>query len=217
LVIQFFIHIVNTNQMKQISSFFKLTLVLAIFASACKGPAGDTGPAGPAGAQGAQGAAGAAGATGPAGPAGPAGKDGASASSNITTSAWITTPKASWALVDSSYFANYLPTTAITQSVLDKGAVLVYFKDATASGYIIPLPYLANAFQISFVPTFTAQFGGEIEIDFEPYANISPSSFTNDLAFRYVIIKDLNLIGGRQKAINWKDYNEVKRELGLKD
>lgn len=204
--------------MKQISSFFKLTLVLAIFASACKGPAGDTGPAGATGAQGAQGAAGAAGATGPAGPAGPAGKDGASASSNITTSAWVTVGANDWdTTADSTFFSVFLIEKAITQAVLDKGAVLAYVKGATATDYILPLPYSAGAFQISYVPIFDATDGGLMEFDFTPFLEGVAPGDLGSLAFRYVIIKDLNLIGGRAKAINWKDYNEVKRELNLKD
>ncbi len=204
--------------MKTIKLIFKLSVVLSIFIMACKGPAGDTGPAGPAGPAGPQGAAGAAGANGAAGATGPAGKDGASAASNITTSAWQNVPKASWLLFpDSSAYYKIFKETAITQNVLDKGAVMVYFKGANAQNYILPLPYLGSVFQISYVPSFDATNGGEIEIDFEPYVDISPADFQNDLAFRYIIIKDLNLIGGRQKAINWKDYEEVKRELGLKE
>ena len=204
--------------MKQISSYFKLIVVLAIFASACEGPAGETGPAGPAGAQGPQGAAGAAGAIGPAGPAGPAGKDGASASSNINTSAWVTAAPNQWSTdADSTFFSIFLTEKAITQAVLDKGAVLAYVKAAAAKDYILPLPYSAGAFQISYVPIFDATDGGIMEFDFTPFVEGVAPGDIGSLAFRYVVIKDLNLIGGRQKAINWKDYNEVKRELNLQD
>jgi hypothetical protein len=216
--LKFFYSQLNTNQMKQISSFFKLIIVLAIFASACKGPAGETGPAGATGAAGPQGAAGAAGAAGPAGPAGPAGKDGASASSNITTSAWVSVAPNQWETdADSTFFSAFLTEKAITQAVLDKGAVLGYVKGATATDYILPMPYSAGAFQISYVPIFDATQGGIIEFDFTPFLEGVAPGDIGSLAFRYVIIKDLNLIGGRAKAINWKDYNEVKRELNLKD
>lgn len=205
--------------MKRITSILKLTIVLAVFGMACKGPAGDTGPAGAAGAQGAQGAAGAAGAAGPAGPAGPAGKDGASASSNIATSAWLAVKKTDWKVTeDSTLYFNIFAEKSITQNVLDKGAVMVYFKGATDKDYILPLPYTANLFQLSFVPLFDATQGGSLEVDFQPYVeDLGPADFNSELAFRYIIIKDIALIGGRQKAINWKDYNEVKRELNLRD
>jgi hypothetical protein len=205
--------------MKKFSSYFKLVLVLAIFAASCKGPAGDTGPAGPQGPQGAQGAAGA---NGSAGVTGPAGKDGASGTggaSNITTTAWLTVKKTEWVLApDSSVYFRILKDKNINQSVLDKGAVFAYFRGANAIDYILPLPYTASVFQISFVPSYNAKDGGEVEFDFQPFIdNLSPASFQNDLSFRYVIIKDLTVVGGRLKPINWKDYNEVKRELNLKD
>lgn len=201
--------------MKRLSTYFKLVIVLAIFASACKGPAGETGPAG---ATGAQGAAGPAGATGPAGPAGKDGKDGAGTASNITTSAWITAKPADWDTnEDSTFFSIFAIEKAVTQAVLDKGAVLAYVKGATDKDYIIPLPYSAGAFQLSYVPIFDATEGGLMEFDFSPFIEGLDPADIGDLAFRYVIIKDLSLIGGRAKAINWKDYEEVKRELNLKD
>jgi hypothetical protein len=203
--------------MKAISQLFKLGLILSIFVMACKGPAGETGPAG---ATGAQGPAGATGATGPAGPAGKDGKDGAGASSNITTTGWLTVKKTDWQVFDDStaYF-NIFPDKNITQSVLDKGAVMVYFKGATDNGYILPLPYDASVFQITYFPFFDATLGGAMEIDFIPFLDgVSPADFESELAFRYIIIKDIALAtGGRAKAINWKDYNEVKRELKLQD
>lgn len=204
--------------MKRITSLLKLSIVLAVFGLACKGPAGDTGPAGAAGAQGAQGAAGAAGTAGPAGPAGPAGKDGASASSNIATSAWLTVPANQWETdEDSTFFSVFLTEKAITQAVLDKGAVMAYVKGANDKDYIIPLPYSAGAFQISYVPIFDATQGGIMEFDFAPFLEGVAPSDIGSLAFRYIIIKDIALVGGRQKAINWKDYTEVKRELNLRD
>lgn len=206
--------------MKQISSFFKLTLVLAIFASACKGPAGDTGPAGATGAQGAQGAAGAAGAvgaTGPAGPAGKDGKDGTSGASNITTSPWIGITTADWNTFteDSTYINVYIPDKVITETVLEKGLVYAYIRFGTGTGYAEPMPYGFDGGKISFAPIFDATEGGFMEIYLSSFRN-KPTG--PNIAVRYVIVPEATVSNpGRQKAINWNDYNEVKRELNLKD
>lgn len=205
--------------MKRITSILKLSIVLAVFGMACKGPAGDTGPAGAAGPQGAQGAAGAAGAAGAVGPAGPAGKDGASGSSNATTSPWLTLTADDWNVYtsDSTYINVYVPEKLITQAVLEKGLVVAYIRFGTDTGYAEPLPYVIETGKISFAPGFDAKEGGFMEFYIDLYRRraVPPSG----LSFRYVIVPDLKVVnpGGRQKAINWKDYNEVKRELNLKD
>lgn len=215
--------------MKQISSIFKLVVLLAVFGSACKGPAGDTGPAGATGAQGPQGAAGAAGAVGAVGPAGKDGKDGTSgSSSNITTSAWIGVAPADWdyypisstnPALDSTYFEVGIPDKNITQNVLDKGAVFVYINQSdTGYSAISPLPLTItgnNPSVINYLPYFETPAGGFLIINFKSTKNRKRPAGT--IAFRWVIIKDLTVSNGRLKAINWKDYNEVKRELGLKD
>jgi hypothetical protein len=205
--------------MKKFSSYFKLVLVLAIFAASCKGPAGDTGPAGPQGPQGAQGAAGA---NGSAGVTGPAGKDGASGTGgaiNATTSPWLATAATDWNVYkeDSTYTNVYVTEKLITQSVLDKGFVMAYIRFGTDTGYAEALPYALETGKISFAPGFDAKEGGFMEFYIDLYRR--KATAPNGLSFRYVIIPDLKVVnpGGRLSSINWKDYNEVKRELNLKD
>jgi hypothetical protein len=203
--------------MKAFSSIFKLAIIFILFSMACKGPAGDTGPAGPTGLKGDPGAAGATGATGA---TGAAGKDGATggSSSNITSSTWLTVTPNDWDTdKDSLFFSVFAVEKAITQLVLDKGAVIAYFKGSADKDYILPLPFSSSTFRISYVPIFDATDGGLMEFDFSAILKTRKPNTIGNLSFRYVIIKDLALIGGRQKAINWKDYEEVKRELNLKD
>jgi hypothetical protein len=198
-----------------ITSILKMAVVAALFITACKGPAGETGPAGPQGAAGPTGAAGVAGVAGPAGPAGPAGKDGKDATTTITTTPWIAITSADWNTYqdDSTYLNVYIPDARITQAVLDKGAIMAYARFGTNTSQVFPLPFGFDFGTLSFAPIFDATEGGFMEVYFDLFAEvISPN-----ISVRYVIIPDLTVVGGRQKAINWKDYAEVKRELNLVD
>jgi hypothetical protein len=202
--------------MKKLSTYFKLSIVLGLLIVACKGPAGETGPAGPQGPTGAQGAAGAAGATGP---AGKDGKDGAGSSINATTSPWLAIGQNDWNVYtqDSTYTNVYITEKLITPAVLEKGLVMAYLRFGTDIGYAEPLPFVLENGKVSFAPGYDATDGGFMEFYIDIYRRraVPPAGFN----FRYVIIPDLKVVnpGGRQKAINWKDYNEVKKLLNLKD
>lgn len=214
--------------MKTIISLFKLIIVFSIVIMACKGPKGDVGPAGAAGLKGDPGVAGATGAIGAVGPAGKDGASGTGSSSNITTSNWIGIDPSDWryypisttnAALDSTYFEVGIPDKNITQNVLDKGAVFVYV-DQSGTGYsaFSPLPITIignNPSVINYLPYFETAAGGFLIISYESSKNRKRPG--GQIAFRWVIIKDLTVSNGRLKNINWKNYEEVKRELNLKD
>jgi hypothetical protein len=180
--------------MKTTTKFLYVATILALFISlyACKGPAGDVGPAGPAGATGA---------TGATGPAGAAGSSGSSA----IYSPWTTTT------FSSTTFSANLTAPLLTQDIIDKGSVHVYLKNTTSTGatVVFPLPYFENDslgridFRLDYV--FTV---GRIVL------------FTTALIpaqqIRYVLIPG-GTPSGRKAAIDFNNYEAVKKEFDLKD
>jgi hypothetical protein len=86
---------------------FIIMVVLVFLGCTKQGPAGVTGPQGPQGE------------TGPAGPTGPSGSKGDTGTANVIYSQW-----------DSSFsgVSGIWAVPQITQSILDSGAVLVYFR-----------------------------------------------------------------------------------------
>ncbi|RFS19698.1 hypothetical protein DVR12_21580 [Chitinophaga silvatica] len=178
-----------------------------VFALAACSKDGAQGPAGPAGAQ------------GPAGSAGAAGPKGDPGTANVIYSTWQNV------LFDSTFIKNgkdsvwsgeyegYISAPKLTADILTSGSVHVYMNFGTASNPVIaPLPYVADSVYIGNIAA-----KGVIGI----FANVDASSYyvgnnQTDIYFqyRYVIVP-----GGvaARSAINWKDYNEVKKALNLKD
>ena len=170
----------------------------AIVISCKKGPTGPQGPAGPAGANG---AAGATGATGPAGPAGPAG------TANVIYSLW--TSGSTWG-VDASSGLNYydITTTSLTQNILSKGDVRVYWGvlgDTVNNVRLLPFTEVISGNVYFHNPKFSV---GKIRVETN---NLSMST-TN--RYRFIIIPG-GVLGGRYANINFKDYKEAMNELGI--
>jgi hypothetical protein len=153
------------------AKLMSLLFIMAIVAVSCKK---ETGPAGPQGNE------------GPAGPAGTA---------NVIYSSWVGfdsshwgSPVSEWGQVKRIYSAT---APGITQSVIDRGAVLVYFK-LWGTPEPSPLPIIAN------ITLFTHQYLGfrlvpdTIQLTyFDLEDNNDPGTFTGDSttnAYRYVII-----------------------------
>lgn len=177
------------------------TFITALTFQACKGPAGDVGPAGQPGATGAVGA------TGTQGPAG--------ASSSVQTTAWMSVKSAQWQQgpTQKTHFSVNLSVPAITQAVLDKGLVIGYFRPAPVANAVFALPYTAPGYGVlNFTPFVSGGKGGaEIAVDNETITT-APAG---ELLFRIVVVPPA--AGGRLPAINWKNYEEVKRVLNLTD
>lgn len=177
-------------------------MVVALLAClvACKGPQGDVGPQGPAGPQGTQGT------QGPAGPAGTA---------NLMASAWVTVPDSVWiGNNDSTYYVISREDANITQAVLDRGLVMAYYRNAGRDNVVFSLPTANEEMSLGY---FMRVNGGRGTINFDltffqPRRN--PIDF--DLEFRWIVIPP-NATTGRLKSLDWKDYEAVRRELGLVD
>jgi hypothetical protein len=183
-----------------------LTLSLSLLFIACEGPEG---PAGLDGLEGAQGVQGATGAQGPAGPAGTSG------TSNVIYSPWITNI---WEKVPNPLFVQHtFAAPLITQAVLDKGVVLVYFKESSDSNFIKILP---SAFYLNGELIFTIDSSAEVgkltvfhgiskAPNGEGIETFSPNSQT-----RYIIIP--GGVAGRTKyPVDFNNYEEVCSYFGI--
>ena len=171
---------------------------------------GKTGPAGQAGTTGPQGNP---------GPAGNPGATGAPGTANVIYSPWL----------NLTFQGNYttgwiaqIAATKLVDSILNKGEIKVYFNagsDSTGSQFILALP-IDDAFLIGAIidPYYQPQ---QITIA----STTDVSSFTDNgnhyFQFRYILIPGgttaLPVGPNGNNGINWNDYNQVKKYLGLKD
>jgi hypothetical protein len=169
----------------------------------------DPGPAGPAGAQ------------GPAGPAGAQGPKGDSGTANVIYSDWQNVQFDS--IFDSQdttqflgMYRGYIDVPKITQDILTKGDIHVYFNYNTAAApYIFALPYADASVYINYRAAVD-DIGGFIELNSNAdlTAGVPQGGTETVFQFRYVLIP-----GGvaARISLDWKNYQDVKKFLGLKD
>jgi len=202
--------------MKQKSYLFLSLIVMTLFFSCQKGDTGPAGPAGPTGAAGANGANGAAGAAGAQGPKGDTG------TANVVYSDWLDVTFEP-ADADTTAWIAEIDAPKLVDSILDKGAIKVYFNagsDSTDSQVVMALP-IYEPFLLGAIinPYFTKQTITLISTG-------DVSSFIDNgnhyFQFRYILIPG-GVHAGRAtngnaiKTINWNDYKQVKEYLHLKD
>ena len=172
--------------MKIVNKFFGVAIVMAmiLFTNACKGPAGDIGPAG------------ATGATGAIGATGPAGASGASVTQVTFTTTYVPSNSTGGGKVLTF-------PTAITTSVLDNSAVLTYVRTSNFPDTWYSVP-------------------GVVSLDvFRAYIDRTPRTITilrdsgtaisSITVTRCVIIPNDISLNGRKAAIDYSDYEAVKR------
>lgn len=192
--------------MKQVNPLITLCFIavfgLVIASCSKEGPAGATGPAGPAGPTGATGATGAKGDTGVA---------------NVIYSAWLDakyTPETQTTngVLDTLGFYLDAAVPKLTNAILTSGEIKVYINLGTAATpVIVPLPYFDPYTFLSVNPTYSASL-------ISLYSNGDVSTFTDagvkKQQWRYILIP-----GGKpaRSAIDWNNYAEVQKYLGLKD
>jgi hypothetical protein len=173
--------------MKTTTKFLYVATVLALFVT-LYACKGPAGDVGPAGATGATGATGSTGATG------------ASGASGAIYSEWITPT------FSATTFSATLTAPKLTQEIVDRGAVHVYLKGQTL---VFPLPYIDTdslgrvALQLDY-----AIGVGRIVL----FTNARISG----IPFRYVLIPG-STPGGRKAAIDFNNYEAVKKEFDLPD
>jgi hypothetical protein len=182
-----------------------LLAITIVFAYCTKeGPAG---PAGPQGAQGATGSTGAAGAQGPQGPAGTA---------NVIYSNWI---DVTYQGSDSTGWSAEIPATQLVDSIIDKGEIKVYWNigsDSTNDQFVVALP-IFDATLANQIITINNYFSPQTIL---LLSNLNLSSFTrgnfHHFRYRYILIPG-GTAAGRAANIDWKNYEQVKKYLRLKD
>ncbi|MES2267755.1 MAG: hypothetical protein V4520_13415 [Bacteroidota bacterium] len=168
------------------------------------GPAGATGATGPTGATGATGAqgptgpTGATGATGQTGAAGQDGKDGKDGTANVQS---FLLPSKSVTLTGLSR----LTVPAITQSVVDQGIVLVYFRvSGSGTGYYA-LPYSEADRTLS-----VSNYG-------VGYVDVKANFTATGLDFRVVVIAGTSLttLSISHPGLNVRNFNQVASTFRL--
>jgi hypothetical protein len=192
-----------------------LLLAVTFLVVSCtkEGPAGATGPAGSAGPQGPAGAAGAAGAPG---------APGAPGTANVIYSPWLNVTFEP-ANADSSAWAGEIAAPKLVDSILNRGIVKVYLNlgsDSTNDQAVVPLP----VFDILL-------FGGLVTVN--PYFGLQSISLLsnfdlssqkignyNYFQYRYVLVPGGTPAGRMAnggRLVDWNNYKDVQRYLGLKD
>ena len=208
------------QKMKTITRIFGMLAVVSaiIFMDACKAEKGDIGPIGPIGPTGATGATGATGvgtsgatggtgatgATGAKGDKGDTGATGATGTANVQYSDWI--PFTITGTQTTSGSTN-IPLPKITQEVLDKYLIFTYLKFNT-SNWVYSLPL---SFPIG---------GGKDETVAIRYslanATITSNATYSNTSFRYVLVPG-GVPTGRKAAVDYNNYEEVKKYYNLPD
>ncbi len=184
--------------MKAITKFLSFAVVMAMFIllDACKGEKGDIGPVGPMGTNGANGNNGATGATGV---TGATGATGATGTANVSYSDWV---NVTFVGSGTSYIAN-VTAPKLTQDILDKGDVHIYWKIGSSVYYI---PY-AQTIGTTTYTIFQVLTVGNIRLT-ASYSGITGTQI------RYVIIPG-GIAGGRRAAVDYSDYDAVKKYYNL--
>lgn len=190
-----------------------LLLAITILIASC-GKKGDTGPAGAAGSQ------------GPAGPAGGIGPKGDTGTANVIYSPWLNVTFMPGS--DTNVIAK-IPAPKLSDSILNTGEVKVYFNagsDAPGGQFVLALP--------TYEPFLFTNNSAPITLIVNPYFTLDTISIisnfdissSNDGTYNYFQFRYILIPGGttglpasihNKDAINWNDYNEVKKYLKLKD
>jgi hypothetical protein len=189
-----------------------LVAVTMIIASCSKGPAGPAGATGTTGATGSNGTTGATGATGTTGTA------------NVIYSKWL---DLTFTTTDSVVWEAQITAPLLTDTILNTGAIKVYFNagsDSTNSQIVLTLPvtdpFLFNV-PVTINPYFTPQL--IVLLADNDVSSFTDANGNHNFQYRYILIPggvSTGLpasINGQKKSIDWNNYNEVKAYLGLKD
>ncbi len=164
-------------------------MLIATLGSCVKGDKGDTGATGAAGTN---------------------GTNGTNGNANVVAGA-VTVNASDWTYNSSSLeYYEELTDAAITQDVVDNGAVCAFVQAGTGVWEAMPITIYTSSTQ-SFSINYTHYVGGAtLFLTFSDATTIT-SSFPS-LTFKLVVI------GGAQRQAhphtNWHDYNQVKEALG---
>jgi hypothetical protein len=180
--------------MKTITRIFAMLAVMSavIFMDACKGEKGDVGPIGTTGAVGATGAVGG------------IGPVGATGTANVQYSEWIPFTLTG---TQSSNGTTNISLPKMTQEVLDKYLIFTYLKFGI-SNWVYSLPL-----------SFPSGGGKDETVAIRYYlsnAMITSNASYSNTSFRYVLVPG-GVPTGRKAAVDYNDYEAVKKYYNLKD
>lgn len=194
-----------------IYGFFRLTLLVL----ACYGLVSCEGPEGPAGATGQSGPQGVAGSAGPQGPAGPAGPQGPEGAANVISSDW---KSLTW--TDAPPFSTSTVTAPeITESVLNKGTVLLYWRTTPTGSSIklMPTPiYNTTTGVMIYIIDYSIRVGsllifhGTPTIESQGAATAFPNA-----TVRYIVIPPSSSSGRVKYPFDFDDYEAVCEYFGI--
>lgn len=178
-------------------------LLLAVVA--CKPEAGDVGP---------QGTAGPTGAVGDKGPTGDKGPF------SGTVSPWVEIKPSDWLPLGSTTntYAFVLNNSSITPDVINRGLILVYYRplpdDVTAA--VIPLPDETPNYTASYLAYMSGATGSlQVNLAFRNAQTVNPKLEDWNIKVRTIVVPPAT--AGRLAAIDWKNYEEVKKAFNLTD
>lgn len=140
------------------------------------------------------------------GPMGPQGTAGTNGNANVIGTISISTNSNNWTPISTWGFSTEFNLGTITQSVIDKGVVMVY--EQSGSSWIA-LPYTYGILSRAF--TFSL---GEIKI-YVQNTDLSTATNPGVVTYRFVVISPSNRMA--HSSINYENYEQVKKEFNLKD
>jgi hypothetical protein len=175
------------NTIKRIFGMLAITSAV-IFMDACKAEKGEVGPIGPTGPTGATGATGTPGAVG------------ATGTANVIYSPWTSVTFTG----SGTTYIGSLTATKLTQDILDKGDIHVYWSE---SGRVLTIPYSQTIGSTAYT-VFPRYYVGRIDL-VGSYA-LSPQMI------RYILVPG-GVSTGRKAAVDYNNYEEVKKYYNLPD
>ena len=181
-------------------NLFRLSLlftVIFVFAGCAKD--GDTGPQGPAGP------------AGPAGPTGTQGPKGDVGTANVIYSPWLDVTFQESTANPGNFLAQINAAT-LTNDIITKGEMKVYLNIGTAGDpSVLALP-ISGDLGFAVIPFFEI---GAITLLSDIDAGTEGTGAEKSFQYRYVFIP--GMVPGRRATIDWNNYQEVKKHLGLTD
>ncbi len=189
--------------MKKVNSLFYYVLIITIVVAVVS--CSKTGPTGPAGA------------VGPAGNTGPAGPKGDTGIANVIYSDWLDLtmlPETTHTgvVIDTVGWYQDINAPKLSNNILTTGEIKVYINlNNSSQPDIVPLPYYSVFNGVNINPEFFLQ---TIEIT----SNLDVSTYT-DTGIKYQQIRYILIPGAvhGRSAIDWNNYDAVKKYLGIKD
>ncbi len=180
----------------------RVILLLAIVGFAGCSKDGEPGPQGPKGDQGEQGTQ------------GEQGLQGEPGTANVMYSEWIT-PE--WYESSANYLIWYQTDENMTEDIVDKGMVHIYYKDNTynhvrtltnppadVSFTVILRKYTSSSEYTIYLGAYSAD-ASDLE------------TLETNYKFRYVLVPGAVLTGGRKADLDYENYEAVKAHFGIPD